>query len=345
MPELTVRELADLCGAELDGDGDRVIVGPASLLLAGPREVSFLAHPKYERQLAETSAGAVLVSADVVSSRADLTVLRCADPGSAFSRVVEAFAEPSPRPPAGVHPAAWVDPTAELADDASVGPLCCVGPGARIGAGAVLHAGVHVGAGASVGGATVLHPGVVLYPRVAVGSRCLLHGGTVVGADGFGFEPSADGWVKVPQCGTVVIEDEVEIGAGCTIDRGRFGATRIGRGSKLDNQVHVGHNVEVGERSLLVAQVGLAGSARLGPGVLLGGQVGVAGHAEIGSRARVAGGSAVYGDLPGGRDYLGSPAQPRQEELRRMALARRLPALLERLRELEKRLADLEARP
>ncbi len=344
MPELTVGELAALCGAELEGDADRVVTGPATLSAAGPRDISFLSHPRYVRQLERTAAGAVLVAREVARPREDLVLLRCEDPGSAFSSIVSAFAAPLPGPEPGVHPSAVVDSTVELGEGAAVGALAVVGPGSRIGARAVIHAGALVGAGVVIGEETEIHAGVVLYAKVSVGSRCIVHSGTVIGGDGYGFEPGTAGWVKVPQCGTVVVEDDVEIGSGCTIDRGRFGPTRLGRGTKLDNQVHLGHNVEIGERNLIVAQVAVAGSARTGEGVVIGGQTGVAGHVEIGSGARVAGQSGVYGDLEGGRDYQGSPAQPQKDELRRKAGSRKVPALLARVRELEKRLSDLEER-
>lgn len=343
MRQLTARQIADLCGAEVEGDASRLVGGLATLEDAGPDDVSFLAHPKYLRHLARTRAGVVLVAADTARPREDLVLLRCADPGKAFSKVVTAFAPPPVRPAAGVHPSAVVASSAELGRSVAVGATCVVGEGARIGDGAVLHAGVLVGEGATVGADTELHPGVVLYAGVSVGARCVLHAGAVIGADGFGFEPGAGGWTRVPQCGTVAIEDDVEIGACTTVDRGRFGPTRIGRGAKLDNLVHVGHNVVIGENCLLVAQVGVAGSAALRDWVVIGGQAGVGGHVEIGAGARVAGQSGVYGDLEGGREYLGSPARPRMEELRRMAASRKVGELLERLQVLERRLAELEA--
>jgi UDP-3-O-[3-hydroxymyristoyl] glucosamine N-acyltransferase len=188
----------------------------------------------------------------------------------------------------------------------------------------------------------VLHPNVVLYPRCEIGASCVVHAGCVIGSDGFGFDPSPAGWVKVPQCGIVRIEDDVEIGANTTIDRARFGATRIGRGVKIDNLVHVAHNVQVGDNALLVAQVGLSGSCRIGRMAILGGQVGVAGHVTVGDGARVAGQSGIFGDLEGGEDYLGHPARPRREALRAMAAPKRIERLAETLRDVERRLARLE---
>jgi UDP-3-O-[3-hydroxymyristoyl] glucosamine N-acyltransferase len=177
----------------------------------------------------------------------------------------------------------------------------------------------------------------VLYAGVEVGERCLIHAGAVIGADGFGFEPTPEGWEKVPQCGTVVIEDDVEIGANTTIDRGRFGATRIGRGAKIDNLVMIGHNVQVGPGSLLVAQVGVSGSTKLGKGVILGGQVGAAGHLTIGDGARVGAQGGIAQSIEGGKDYFGSPVMDKREAFRLGVLYRRLPAMVKRIEELEKR--------
>ena len=332
----TVSELAEICGATLEGDGQARIVGPASLAEAGPEQASFLGNPRYAAELETTQAGAVIVPASLKFERDGLALLRSENPNRAFSRLIETFQPQRFRAPLGVHPDAIVDPTAEVGPRASLGPRSVVGPAARIGAGVVLHPGAVVGPGAAVGAGSVLHPGVVLYAGVSVGERCILHAGCVIGSDGFGFDPTPEGWEKVPQCGTVVIEDEVEIGANCTIDRGRFGPTRIGRGAKLDNLVHVAHNVEVGEATLLVAQVGIAGSARVGRRAILAGQVGVGGHTVIGDGARVGGQSGVTSDIAGGKDYFGTPILEKVESLRLFTLYKKLPEFVRRLKALER---------
>jgi UDP-3-O-[3-hydroxymyristoyl] glucosamine N-acyltransferase len=334
----TVAELAQLCDAELEGDGARVVEGPASLSEATPREISFYAHPKYRHQLAETRAAAVLVKRGVDVPRHDLAVLRCADPSAAFTRVIRAFVAAEPPPAPGIHPSAVVDRSAEIASDASIGPLCIVGARVRIGPLAVLHPHVVLERDVDVGASTVMHACAVAYAGVRIGARCLIHAGAVIGADGYGFEPgrsASEGWVKIPQCGTVVIEDDVEIGANAAIDRGRFGATRIGRGAKLDNLVHIGHNVVIGEGALLVAQVGIAGSCRIGERAVLAGKVGVNGHVDIGAGARLGAQSGVLDDVPPGADYVGWPARPRKETWRQVALMQRLPELVERVHALE----------
>ncbi|HEX6883127.1 MAG TPA: UDP-3-O-(3-hydroxymyristoyl)glucosamine N-acyltransferase [Planctomycetota bacterium] len=342
MTQRTASELAELCGAVLEGDGARRIVGPAPLEEARSDQVSFVRSARYARAFESTRAGAVLVPNDLAAGRSDVVLLRCADPSRAFTRVVEAFRPPPPRPAPGVHPSAVVEAGVRIGPEASVGALCHVGAGAELGAGVVLHPGVHVGAGARVGAGSELHPGVVLYPGVELGQRCLIHAGTVIGSDGFGFDPTREGWEKIPHYGTVVVGDDVEMGANCAIDRGRFEATRIGNGVKLDNLVHVAHNVTIEDGALLIAQVGVAGSTRIGARAILAGQAGIAGHLSIGPGARIGAQTGVGKDVPAGEDQFGSPAREKGEALRIFMLTGKLPELFQRVRALERRLADGE---
>jgi UDP-3-O-[3-hydroxymyristoyl] glucosamine N-acyltransferase len=344
MTSITLSELAARIDAELDGDPDLVVTGPASLVEAGPGEITFLAQPRYASLLAETRASAVVLGIEVEVDRKDIALLRCKDPNRAFTKVVQAFVPDTAKPAPLVHPTAFVDVTARISPSAYIGPLCSIAAGATIEAGARLHANIAIGTGVVVGANTEIHPGVVIYHNVQVGERCLLHAGTVLGSDGFGFEPTTDGWFKVPQCGTVILEDDVELGANVTIDRARFGATRIGRGVKIDNLVHIAHNVVVGAHALIVAQVGVSGSTEIGSWAILGGQVGVAGHLHVGQGARIAGGSDVFTDVPPGVDFLGSPARPRMETLRAQASARRIPKVIEEARRLRLRLDELDAK-
>jgi len=334
----TVSQLAELCGATLEGDGDRVVNGPAPLRDATSEEFSFLVNPAYAPELERTSAGAVVVPLDLRLERDDLALLRTENPNRAFSRLIEVFRPERRKPAAGIHPTAHVADGARIGEGACVGPLCSIGAEAELGPGAVLHANVTVGAGCKVGAGSVLHPGVVLYAGVEVGGSCILHGGVVIGSDGFGFDPTATGWEKVPQCGSVVVEDDVEIGANTTVDCGRFGVTRIGRGSKLDNLVQIGHNVQIGEAALLVAQCGIAGSVKIGSRAIIAGQAGVAGHITIGDGARLGAQSGVSKDLEPGSDYFGSPAVEKGEAYRIVMLTRKLPDMYRRLKQLEKSL-------
>ena len=348
MTELTVAEIAALLGANLDdralaAHGARSINGPAALDRAEPTEVSFLGNPRYLPLLETTRAGCVLVSEETVCAREDIAVLRCRNPSQGFSKLVEAFRPAEPAPPPGVDVAAHVDPKAEVDPTAAIGPGVVIGAGAIVAGGVVLHPGAIVQPGARIGANTRVHSCVVVGWGVEVGQNCVLHAGTVLGSDGFGFEPTAEGWSKIPQCGTVVVEDDVEIGANCAIDRGRFGATRIGRGAKLDNLVHVAHNVEVGPKVLLIAQVGIAGSSKIEERAILAGQVGIAGHVTIGAGARLAAQSGLAKDVEGGQDYFGSPARPQAEAFRILREYGRLPQLARRIKQLEARLAQFES--
>lgn len=338
----TLAEIAEHCGAALEGDGSRLVVGPADLEGASADEVSFLANPRYAGLLGTTGAAGVLVGADAECAREGLTLLRVEDPNRAFSRVVELFADGWSPPAAGVHPSAVVDESASLGEGVSIAAHCVVGPGVTLGAGAVLHPGVVLGEGARVGDGSVLHPHVVLYPLCEVGARCVLHAGAVLGADGFGFDPTAAGWEKVPQCGRVVVGDDVEIGANSCIDRARFGATRIGNMVKIDNLVQVGHNCLVEDAALLCAQVGMAGTATIRTRVILAGQAGVGGHLEIGAGTQVGGQAGVTGNLPAGGAFTGWPARPARQALRETAHLKRLPELARTVRELQERLDELE---
>jgi len=343
----TLSELAAIAGAELIGDGAYLVQGTAGLSEASPREVSFCAQARYLHLLETTCAGAVVVAPGLELRRCDLRLLVHPDPSSAFTRICGLFAAERTRPQPGVDPRAQVHPSAELGPEVSIGAFASVGPRARIGARSVLHTGVCVGPGVVVGPDCELHPNAVLYEGVTLGARCIVHAAAVLGGDGFGYEPPLEpggGWRRIPHSGRVEIEDDVEIGAGTTIDRGRFGATRIGRGAKLDNQVHVAHNCIVGAGSMFAAQVGLAGSARIGRGVQLGGQVGVGGHLEVGDGVRAGGQAGIIGDIEPGAELWGTPARPRQEALRQFAALARLGRLREHVAELERRIAALEGR-
>ncbi|MEO6711054.1 MAG: UDP-3-O-(3-hydroxymyristoyl)glucosamine N-acyltransferase [Planctomycetota bacterium] len=342
MTTRTLIDLASACGASLEGDATRAIRGPASLRDARSDEISFCAHPRFRPELERTQAAAVLVPRDMQVERKDLALLRCDNSSRAFTTIVRLFAPPRAKSSPGVHPSAVIDPSAELGPDVSIGALCHVGPRARIGARSVLRPQVEIGEGSQLGEDCEVFPGVVLYEGVMIGSRCVIHAGCVIGSDGHGFEPRPEGWVKIPQCGTVSIEDDVEIGANSAIDRARFGVTRIGRGTKIDNLVHIGHNVVIGPDSMIVAQVGISGSTRLGRGVVVGGQAGISGHLELGDGVRVGGGAAVVDDWPAGTEVWGFPARPFKEAVRAMAHAARAEQLTKRVRELEQRLKKLE---
>lgn len=338
-PIYTLAELAGRLGAELCGDPGETVHAVATLEDAGPGQVTFLANSKYRSLLESTRASAVIVSAqDRVPGR---NCLVSPNPYLSFARVV-ALLHPPERPEPGVAPGAHVHPEARLARGVAALPGCYVGAGARIGEDTVLHPGVYVGTDVQIGRECLLHANAVVREGCVLGDRVILQPGAVVGSDGFGYARDGARQVKIPQVGIVVLEDDVEVGAGTTIDRAALGETRVGRGTKIDNLVQIGHNVRVGEDCLLVAQVGVSGSTRVGNRVILAGQVGVVGHVRIGDGAIVGAQSGVPADLPAGAVVSGSPAFEHPEWLKAQAVVRRLPKLRQTVQKLEQRVRALE---
>ncbi len=328
-------DLAALVGGRVEGDGERPIDAVRTLEAAGPRDLSFLTNPRYRERAAASAAAALLVGPGVAVPGKELLV--AADPYFALSRLLAAL-HPAAAVEPGVHPTAVVAVGAEVDATAHLGPYVVVGEGSRVGKGAVLHAHVVVGRDCSIGEQVVLHPHAVLYDRTEVGAGSIVHAGVVLGSDGFGYATHGGVHHKIPQVGRVVVEEEVEIGANSAVDRATLGETRVGRGSKLDNLVQVGHNVQVGEASILCGQVGIAGSARLGRGVVLGGQAGVANHLTVGDGTQVAAKSAVLADAAPGSRLGGIPAIDLGAWRRRTVLLGRLEEMARRLRALERRL-------
>jgi len=333
-----LRELAARLGCELSGDGEVEIRGVAGLEQAGPDELSFLANPRYADKLEATRAGALVVAPGHATR---LPCLVSDNPYLAFSRAV-ALVRPQPRPAAGVHPSAQVDASAVLGEGVHVGALSVVGPRVRIGARSLLHPHVVLYEGVEIGEDCELHSGVQVRERCRLGRRIVVQNGAVIGGDGFGFARDAEGrYHKFPQVGIVVVEDDVEIGVLTAIDRAALGETRIGRGTKLDNLVQVGHSVTIGEDTVLAGQVGVAGSTRIGRRVTLAGQVGVAGHLEIGDGVIATAQTGIPGSVEPGAIVSGSPAIENRAWRKSSAVFAKLPELLRRLRELERKVESL----
>jgi UDP-3-O-[3-hydroxymyristoyl] glucosamine N-acyltransferase len=329
-------DIATALGATLEGDADVEIVDLAPIDDARPGTLTFLADRRLEPHLATTAAAAVLLATG--GPPTTLPALRVEQPYLAFARALALF-HPATRPPAGVHPTAVVAPDAVVGPNASIGARVVVGAGVVLGADAVLHPGVVLYPRVRVGDGFVAHAGAVVREDVVIGHRVVLHAGAVIGSDGFGFVPDPRGHVKIPQVGTVVLEDDVEIGANATVDRATMGATVVGRGAKLDNLVMVGHGSRIGSGCLLAGQVGMAGSTTLGRFVMLGGQVGLAGHLTVGDGVQVAAQTGVDKDLAAGKVYgSGFPPLEARQWRRVSAAIRRLPDLLQRLRAVERRL-------
>jgi UDP-3-O-[3-hydroxymyristoyl] glucosamine N-acyltransferase len=341
VPAPTVQALADLVGGRVLGEGaDRVIRGINDLRSAGPDELSFLANAKYEASARASRAGVILVSPKDAPKLAS-TCIEVESPNAAFAKIAALFTPPPIPVQPGVHPTAVVAPDARLGEGVSVAPHAVISAGARIGAQAIIGANCFVGEQAVIGEETRLYPLAVIRERCVIGARVIIHSGAVIGSDGFGYEFEQGRYVKIPHTGIVQIDDDAEIGANTTIDRARFGRTHIGRGTKIDNLVMIGHNVSVGEHSIIVAMSGISGSTSVGKYFTLAGQSGLAGHLTVGDRVTITAMSGINKDVGSNIVLSGRHALPAREALKQEALARRLPEFFERLKELEEKLKKL----
>jgi UDP-3-O-[3-hydroxymyristoyl] glucosamine N-acyltransferase len=334
-----LRELAERLACRLEGDGEIEIVRVAGIQDAGPGDLTFVANPKYLSQLSTTRASAVLLRDD--TAQPSVAVLRTADPYLAFARAVGLFA-PAWKPQPGVHAMAAVARDATLGADVSIGAFVAIGEGATVGDRSIVYPNVTIGPGARIGADCILHSNVAVRERVTIGNRVILQNGVVVGGDGYGFVRRGDGThEKIPQVASVVIEDDVELGANTTVDRPAVGETRIKAGTKIDNLVQIAHGVTVGRNVLMAAQVGIAGSTEIGDDVMFGGQVGVGGHLQIGRGVVAVGQSGITNSVDAGTMVAGYPAIDAREWRRAAAVFRRLPELKKRIEELEAKLAKL----
>ncbi len=339
MVRFRLAEIARLIRGELIGDGDITITGVAPLEEAGEGDLTFVEDLNLLPLGEKTKAAAVIAPREAAHTiRKPLIVTE--DPKLAFSKVLELFA-PGPSIPVGVHPTAIVAKGAHLGQRVAIGPYVVIEEGVRIGDDVVIYPFVFIGREADIGEKTIIYPHVFIGERVTVGRRCIIHAGAAVGADGFGYLHTPEGHYKIPQIGTVIIEDDVEIGANSTIDRATVSATRIGAGTKIDDQVHIAHNCVIGRNCVLCGQVGIAGSTTLGDNVVLGGQAGVSDHCRIGSNITIAAQAGVFGDLTEPGVYSGYPARPHTQQLRVMALVQKLPDLVGQLKELRKQVEEL----
>ncbi|MBI4527630.1 MAG: UDP-3-O-(3-hydroxymyristoyl)glucosamine N-acyltransferase [Deltaproteobacteria bacterium] len=340
----TLSELAHLVGGEVVGDGGVRIWKAASIDEAGPGDITFLAHPRYNSLLKGCKASAVILSSGTDYAelmKAGRSVLVAAQPYLAFAKILQLLTEP-PRYDGVVSDRATVDPTATLGDGVTVFPYVYIGKRVKVGARAVLFPGVFLGDEVQVGDDCILHPNVAVREGCRLGQRVILHAGVVIGADGFGYAGEGGGRIKIPQVGIVEIEDDVEIGANTTVDRATLGRTVIGRGTKIDNLVQIAHNVVVGEHAVIAAQAGIAGSTRIGREVVLAGQVGIVNHIEIGDRSMIGPQSGVARSVsPGSLLSGGLEAAPHREWLRVMTLIPQLPKIWRKVRLLERKISTL----
>jgi len=335
---MKLSELAERTGARVEGIGEDLdIIGAAGLDEAGEGQVTFLANPRYTPRVNSTHASAIYLSEDAQTDR-QIAILRVKDPYLAYTRALRIF-NPEAEIEPFVHPSAVIDPTARLAKSVAIGACSVIGRNVFIGDEVRIHPNVTIYDDVTIGRGSVIHSGVAIRERTVVGERVVIHNNAVIGCDGFGYAKDEEKhWLKIPQTGRVVIEADVEIGAATTIDRASVGESRIGRGSKLDNLVQVGHSCTVGEDTLLCAQVGLAGSSHIGNRVILAGQAGVAGHLTIGDDVVLTAKSATSHDIPAGKVISGIPAFDNKDWLRSTAAFRRLGEMHRTLRDLERRI-------
>jgi UDP-3-O-[3-hydroxymyristoyl] glucosamine N-acyltransferase len=341
---MKLSELAALTAARVDGDSAELeITGAAGLDDAAAGDVTFLANPRYTPRVSATKASAIYLSEDAQIDK-KIAILRAKDPYLAYTRALRLF-HPEPEFAPFIHESAVIDPSATIAENVWIGAHVVIGASSRIAEGVRIYANATIYEGVSVGKDSIIHSGVVVRERSQIGERVVIHNNVVVGCDGFGYaKDEQKRWLKIPQAGRVVIEDDVEIGAGTTIDRASVGESRIGRGAKIDNLVQIGHSCTVGEDTLLCAQVGLAGSSHIGNRVILAGQAGVAGHLTIGDDVVLTAKSATSHDVAPGKVISGIPAFDNRDWLRATAAFRRLGEMQRRIRELEQKLEELVGR-
>lgn len=335
--KVTLRELSEYLNEKYYGDGEILIKGVAGINEAASGDITFAVKPKYIKSLSISRASAVIISPEVKVEDVRVPYIVSKNPYYAFARLLEFFFPPV-EVKGCVRPGAHVSKSAALGGNVTVYPGAYVGDNAVIGANCVIYPGCFVGENVRIGENTWLYSNVTIRENCVVGAGCIIHSGTVVGADGYGFVKNNGAYYKIPQIGNVVIEDDVELGANVTCDRATIGSTRIGRGTKIDNLVHIAHNVQVGRNVLIVAQVGISGSVDIGDDVTIAGQSGIVGHISIGAGSVIAARSVVTSDIKPKSFVSGFPAKPHTEEMKIKAATRKLPALVKDVNEIKKKL-------
>ena len=343
MKQLTAQQIVETVGGKLIGDPNTVINGASSLETAKQNQISFLGDKKYIDKLEGSQAGLILINEELQEEVADgYNLIVCENVDVAFSQILLIFApEPITYAP-GIHPSAVVDPSVKLGQNVYVGANAVIEANAEIGDGTTVGAGTFIGQEVKIGQANTIAPNVTIMHRCIIGHKNIIHSGVVIGADGFGFVPSAQGLVKVAQTGIVQIDNDVEIGANTTIDRARFEKTWIKSNVKIDDQVMIAHNVEIGESTVVVAQAGIAGSAKIGRGVMLAAKVGVNGHITVGDGVKVAATSSIHKSVDAGKTVLGTPAEEQREFMFRYSLPKKVKRLTDKLDELKKEVQQLK---
>ena len=340
--EFSAKQIAEYIQGTIIGDEDATVHTFAKIEEGIPGALSFLSNPKYTHYIYDTKSSIVLVNKDFEPEQEMTTTLIKVDNAYESLAKLMTLYEMSIPKKTGISPLASIAETAKIGKDVYVGPFVCIEDGAEVGDKTYIHPNVTVGCGAKVGNGCILYPNVTVYHDCIVGNGCILHAGCVVGADGFGFAPSPEGYEKIPQIGIAILEDNVELGANTCIDRATMGATVIHKGVKLDNLIQIAHNVEVGSHTVMASQVGIAGSTKVGEWCMFGGQVGAAGHSKIGDRVSVGAQSGIPGNVKSGTKLMGSPAVDPRIFARSSAVYKKLPEMYKELNDLQKEIEELK---
>lgn len=339
--EFTAEQIANVIGGRVEGNKDAKVHTFAKIEEGTEGAISFLSNPKYTHYLYNTKSSIVIVNEDLeLEKDVDATLIRVKNAYESIAKLLQIYEASKPKK-TGVAPQAYIAPNAKLGNNCYVGPFAYVGEGAEIGDGCQIYPHAVIGDNVKVGTNCIFYPNTTIYQGCKIGNNVTIHAGSVIGADGFGFAPGADGYDKIPQIGIVVIEDNVEIGANTCVDRSTMGATVIHKGVKLDNLVQVAHNVEIGENTVMSAQVGIAGSTKVGSWCMFGGQVGLAGHITIGDKTFLGAQSGVPGSLKGGEELIGTPPMNPRAYFKSQAIFRRLPDMYKDLNDAKKKIEEL----
>ena len=340
--EFSAKQIAEFIQGTIVGDENATVHTFAKIEEGMPGAISFLSNPKYTHYIYDTQSSIVLVNKDFEPEKEiKATLIKVDNAYESLAKLLNLYEMNKPKK-TGVDPLAYIAPTAKIGKNVYIAPFACVGDNAEIGDNTSLHPHATVGSGAKVGSNCILYPHVTVYHDCRIGNNCILHAGSVIGADGFGFAPSPEGYEKIPQIGIVVLEDNVEIGANTCIDRATMGATVIRKGVKLDNLIQIAHNVEVGSHTVMASQVGIAGSTKVGEWCMFGGQVGVAGHITVGNRVNMGAQSGVNGSIKDGKALIGTPPIEFKNYFKSSAVFKKLPDMYLELASLKKELEELK---
>lgn len=340
--EFSAKQIAEYIQGVIEGDENATVHTFAKIEEGIPGAISFLSNPKYTHYIYDTQSSIVLVNKDFAPEKeVKATLIRVDNAYESLAKLLNLYEMSKPKK-TGVDPLAYIAPTAKIGQNVYIAPFACVADGAEVGDNTVLHPHATVGTSAKVGSDCILYPHATVYHDCRVGNHCILHAGSVIGADGFGFAPSPEGYEKIPQIGIVILEDNVEVGANTCIDRATMGATIIRKGVKLDNLIQIAHNVEVGNHTVMASQVGIAGSTKVGEWCMFGGQTGLAGHIKIGNKVNLGAQSGVPGSIKDGQNLIGTPPMELKAYFKSSAVFRKLPDMYHELNSLKKEIEELK---